>query len=138
MKHWYMVRGKDADGIRVYADEDESGEILCNPNEGTMLLVDEPAALDTVAGWRAEMVRLGCADARIYRVNEAWSATPVLTYEEALEQLGERDEILAKRDALFDAASKLTIAVRSGRGVTEALAHLELVLDPEGEEVTGG
>ena len=40
--------------------------------------------------------------------------------------------------ALFDAASKLTIAVRSGRGVTEALATLELVLDPEGEEVTGG
>lgn len=48
------------------------------------------------------------------------------------------EELLAKHGALFDAASKLTIAVRSGRGVTEALAALELVLDPEGEEVTGG
>lgn len=48
------------------------------------------------------------------------------------------EELLAKHGALFDAASKLTIAVRSGRGVTEALATLELVLDPEGEEVTGG
>lgn len=48
------------------------------------------------------------------------------------------EELLAKHGALFDAASKLTIAVRSGRGVTEALATLELVLDPEGEEVAGG
>ncbi len=48
------------------------------------------------------------------------------------------EELLAKHGALYDAASKLAIAVRSGRGVTEALATLELVLDPEGEEVTGG
>lgn len=58
--------------------------------------------------------------------------------EEARTLAAAHEELLAKHGALFDAASKLTIAVRSGRGVTEALATLELVLDPEGEEVTGG
>lgn len=78
-------------------------------------------------GWHEERIRLH---------NRTWR--PVAQLRRAVRLAAAHEELLAKHGALFDAASKLTIAVRSGRGVTEALATLERVLDPEGEEVTGG
>lgn len=99
----YVVRGKDADGIDVYADDDGDGNISLNANEGTMV-ADAPGhpALDVAAGMRAEMVRLGCSDVRIFSVSDDGTEAPLPTYEEALAALA-----AARASALAEAVTWL-------------------------------
>lgn len=124
MSKGYVVKGTNANGVNVYADEDHDGDIHCNPDEGTELR-DGPchSALDVAAGWRAEMVRLGCADVRVHEVAEDGTETPLPTYEEALR---ERGVLRAERDARDKAWARLYDANDDVRCVSREAARRTL------------
>lgn len=109
----YVVRGKEAARLRADVFYVGDGDFAyADSEEQPMVLETTDAALSAQVGMKDVH---GFTDARIFAVAEDGTETPLLTYEEALAEVGEAhaalDEVVARCDA--GDGSTLSLSVRA-------------------------